>query len=206
MAGYILAVTGASGSIYPWRLLNVLLSKANPIHLVVTEPAQLVAQQELGSSWNQLLAFKYAKEIKENKLQVWDIHDFSAPIASGSFLTKGMLIIPTSMSTLAGIAHGLSANLVQRAADVMIKEKRPLILFPRETPLSPIHLKNMLDLSGLGIHIVPPIPGFYCQPQSLEDVVDFALGKVLDILGIAHNLYQPWTGQARAKKGGIMDV
>lgn len=208
MFNYILAVTGASGSLYPFRLLNFLLKKNLIVHLVISEPAQLVAQQELGHDWDKLLAFKYTKEIRENKLKVWDINDFSSPIASGSFVSQGMMIVPTSMSTLAAIAHGLSSNLIQRAADVMIKEKRPLVLVPRETPLSTIHLKNMLDLCQVGVHIVPPVPAFYCRPKSLEDIVDFALGRILDVLGIEHELYQRWTGQVGTSisKGGMMDA
>lgn len=208
MDGYVVAVTGASGSIYALSLLDFLLGKNIFTHLVVSEPAQVVAKQELGCTWEVLLENNYSGAIRRGLLRVWGINDFSAPVASGSFKSQGMIIIPTSMSTLAGIAQGISGNLIQRAADVMLKEKRPLILVPRETPLSPIHLKNMLALCEIGAYLVPPIPAFYHNPQTVQDIINFGVGRILDILGIEHELYRPWGSEPEklVSLGGIINV
>lgn len=206
MSTYILAVTGASGTPYALRLLDFLLEKQMTVHLVISQGAQLVAEQETGFSWTEIMDRKHYLPMNRDKLMVWNDEDFTAPIASGSFLNDGMMIVPTSMSTLAAIACGLSANLIQRAADVAIKEKRPLVLLPRETPLSSIHLKNMLELSLLGVHIVPPIPAFYTQPKTVEDIVDFSVGRVLDTMKIQHNLYPGWKGKKNISKEREMYV
>jgi len=208
MANYILAVTGASGTVYARRLLDYFLEQRIVTHLVISKAAQLVAGQELGRSWVEILADNYSHQLRKGKIRFWDIDDFSAPIASGSYPSKGMVVIPTSMATLAGIAQGLSANLLQRAADIMLKEKKPLVLVPRETPLSSIHLKNMLALCQAGVHIVPPVPAFYNHPQNLQDIINFAVGRVLDVLGMEHRLYPKW-GEDPASlfiKGGMSGV
>lgn len=145
--------------------------------------------------------FQQLKEVESRiaeftaHLHYLPVDDIGASIASGSFLTEGMAVVPCSMSTLAGIAEGRSMNLLERAADVMLKEGRPLLLSPREMPLSAIHLENMLKLSRLGVYIVPPMPGFYHHPENLDDLINFVVGKILDRLRISHNLYQRWTGR-----------
>lgn len=208
MANYILAITGASGSIYALRLLEAFLEKRITTHLVISKPAQVVAQQELGRSWTEILENDYHSSGKSELLKFWHVDDFSAPIASGSFPSQGMVVVPTSMSTLAGIAQGFSTNLIQRGADIMLKEKKPLVLVPRETPLSTIHLKNMLTLCQAGAHIVPPIPAFYNHPRTIDEMIDFIVGRILDVLRIENQLYQRWgeeSGQL-IRIGGMLSV
>ncbi|MEW6189834.1 MAG: flavin prenyltransferase UbiX [Actinomycetota bacterium] len=201
MSSYILAVTGASGTIYGKRLVEVLLSKDHRVKLLISKPGEEVLAHELD------FQLEGDEKEKERRLKEWlglkyndpsleyiDYLNFSAPICSGSCKTDGMIIIPCSMSTVAGVAQGISSNLIQRAADVMLKERRPLILVPRETPLNEIHLRNMLILVQAGAFIVPAMPGFYHRPQNIDDLVDFIVGRVLDILGIEHDLYPPWGG------------
>jgi len=208
MRNYILAVTGASGTIYSLRLLECLLQQEAVIHLVISKPAQIVARQEIGSSWAEILETSYSSQLGKGLIRIWDNEDFTASIASGSFPSQGMIIAPTSMSTLAAVTHGLSSNLIQRAADIMLKEKKPLVLVPRETPLSVIHLRNMLKLCQAGAQIVPPIPAFYNHPQTIKDIVDFGVGRVLDVLGLEHQLYQRWGDNTNklVSRGGIVSV
>lgn len=181
----IVAITGASGAVYGKRLLEVLREKKVETHLVVSEAAESVIKHELEMT---------KRELEKLASHVYDVNDLTAPLVSGSFKTNGMIVIPCSMKTLAGIAHGYSGNLVLRAADVMLKEKRKLILVPRETPLSAVHLRNMLDLAGQGVFILPAMPGYYHKPEKIEDLVDFIVGKVLDLLGIEHELFKRWSG------------
>ena len=182
----IVALTGASGIIYGKRLLEVLKEKKIETHLIITDAAEKVAKHELSMA---------RKDLEKFADHVYSVDDLLAPIVSGSFKTDGMVIIPCSMKTLAGIAHGYAGNIVLRAADVMLKEKRKLILVPRETPLGVIHLRNMLELAKYGASIVPAMPAYYHNPKSIEDLVDFVVGKVLDSLGIEHKLFKPWPGQ-----------
>ncbi len=188
MKPYIVAITGASGAIYGVRLLEVLAEQKIPVELVISDTAKIVIKEELGTTGDSHLK-------GDSHLHVHDFHDFTAPIASGSYPTEGMVIIPCSMGTLGAIASGLSQNLIHRAADCTIKEGRKLVLVPRETPLSAIHLENMLKLARLGVKIVPPVPAFYGARQKVEDLVDFVVGKVLDQLGIQHALYPRWVGK-----------
>jgi 4-hydroxy-3-polyprenylbenzoate decarboxylase len=179
----IVAITGASGVIYGKRLLEVLREKNVETHLVISKAAERVIEHEL----------EMTKENMEKLANyAHDVDDWSAPIVSGSFKTNGMVIIPCSMKTLAGIAHGYSDNLVLRAADVTLKEKRRLILVPRETPLNVVHLRNMLALAEQGVVIVPAMPAYYHKPKDINDLVDFVIGKVLDLLGMEHKLYKRW--------------
>lgn len=194
---YILGITGASGVIYGVRLAEELLARECEVHLVVSNPGRVVLADELGWDFKQGVATACRQGIRfgfDGRLFVYDNQEIWAPPASGSFRVRGMVVAPCSMSTLAGIANGLSANLIQRAADVMLKERRPLILVPRETPLSAIHLKNMLELARLGVSIVPAMPGFYHKPQKIEDLVDFVVGKVLDLLEVDHGLFRRYEG------------
>jgi len=184
---YIVAMTGASGAIYGVRLLEVLAEQKIPVELVISDTAKIVMKEEMGSE----AKFPEASGL----LCIHDFHDFTASIASGSYPTEGMVVIPCSMGTLGAIASGLSQNLIHRAADCTIKEGRKLILVPREMPLSAIHLENMLKLSRLGVRIVPPMPAFYAGQKSIQDLVDFVVGKILDQMGIPHMLYPRWVGK-----------
>jgi len=190
MKPYIVAMTGASGIIYGVRLVQVLSEAGVPVELMISDTAKIVMREELGSE----AKFPEASRL----LRVHDFHDFTAPIASGSYPVEGMVIIPCSMGTLGAIASGLSQNLIHRAADCAIKEGRKLILVPRETPLSAIHLENMLKLSRLGVRIVPAMPAFYSGQQSVQELIDFMVGKTLDQMGIPHALYPRWVGSNQA--------
>jgi 4-hydroxy-3-polyprenylbenzoate decarboxylase len=190
MKPYIVAITGASGAIYGVRLLEVLAEQKIPVELVISDTAKIVIWEEMGAE----AKFPEASSL----LHIHDFHDFTAPIASGSYPVKGMVIVPCSMGTLGAIASGLSQNLIHRAADCTIKEGRKLILVPRETPLSAIHLENMLKLSRLGVKIVPPMPAFYSGQQKISDLVDFVVGKILDQMEVQHMLYPRWVGSRPA--------
>ena len=179
----IIAITGASGVIYGKRLLEVLRNKNVDIHLVISQAAERIIAHELGTT---------KKNLEKLANHVYEVDDWSSPIVSGSFKTDGMVIVPCSMKTLAGIANGFAENVILRAADVMLKEKRRLIIVPRETPLNIIHLRNMLNLAKQGVHIVPAMPAYYHKPKTIEEIIDFVVGRVLDVLGIEHNLYRSW--------------
>jgi 4-hydroxy-3-polyprenylbenzoate decarboxylase len=178
----IVGISGASGVIYGVRFLEALNRENIETHLVLTPLAEKVLEQETNFNKQKLIGLATYH---------YQISDLTAPISSGSFLTQGMIIIPCSMKTLAGIACGYSDNLLLRAADVTLKEKRTLIIVPRETPLRKVHLENMLRLANEGATILPAMPGFYHNPK-LDDVVNHIVGKVLDILGIDHKLYHRW--------------
>lgn len=179
----IVAITGASGVVYGKRLLKVLREKNVETHLIISKAAEKVIEYELGMA---------KEDLEKLADHAYDVDDWSSPIVSGSFKTDGMIIIPCSMKTLAGIAHGYSDNLVLRAADVTLKEKRRLILVPRETPLNVVHLRNMLELAKQGVVIVPAMPAYYHKPKDIDDQVDFVVGKVLDLLEMKHTLYKRW--------------
>jgi 4-hydroxy-3-polyprenylbenzoate decarboxylase len=192
-----LAITGASGLPYAMRLLECLLQSGQRVNLVYSQAAQIVAKQELDFTLpnrpqdaEKILTEHIGKFSGE--LHVYGRDDWYAPMASGSNPGDAMVICPCTMSTLGKIACGISDDLIARAADVMLKEKRPLILVPRETPFSAIHLENMLRLSHAGAVILPPNPGFYHHPQSVQDIVDFVVARILDHLGVAQTLMQPW--------------
>lgn len=190
---FTVGITGASGAQYGVRLVQELLTQSYKVHLVLTEAAWQVFKEEL-----QLDTRDRDKVLTElftpntGELHIHSLHDYAAPIASGSYLTNGMIIIPCSMGTLSGIAQGASGSLLERAADVMLKEQRKLVLVPRETPLNQIHLENMLKLSKVGATIVPAMPGFYHLPKTLDDIIDFLVGKVLDSAGVEHKLFTRW--------------
>lgn len=198
---YTIGITGASGAIYAKQLLEFLIRNDNRIDLVISETAKGIIEIELGVHLGadkdkvveRLGGLLDMEEIGDS-LRYYDARDIDAPIASGSNRSNGMIIIPCSMGTLARIALGASTNLIERGADVTLKEKRPLILVPRETPLNAIHLKNMLSLVRMGVHIVPAMPAFYYNPRSIDDLVNFMIGRVLDLLKVEHNLYRRWKG------------
>jgi 4-hydroxy-3-polyprenylbenzoate decarboxylase len=197
-----IAVTGASGALYATRTLAALLDRGMHIELVVSDYGRRLLRDELGeqASLERLLPFladKYGKTVQAGSLTVHSNRDLGASIASGSHGCVGMAIVPCSMKTLAGVAHGLSRNLIERAADVMLKERRPLVIVPRETPMSLPQLKNMVLCAEAGAQILPAMPAFYQLPKTLDDLSDFMAGKILAALGFEHELYPAWTGQVR---------
>lgn len=192
-----LAFTGASGMPYGLRLLECLLGAGRRVYLLYSPAAQVVAKQECDLALpvqpreaTRALAQRFGA--RDGQLTVFGREDWRAPIASGSGATEAMAICPCTMGTLGAIAGGLADNLIERAADVMLKERRPLVLVPRETPLSAIHLENMLKLARAGAAIVPPSPGFYAAPRTLADLVDFVVARVLDQLAVPHSLGPRW--------------
>lgn len=200
MKGLIIAVTGASGSIYAKRLMQYLGSRGIPMYLTITEAGKRVMEQELGwtipdsPSTAETRIKSYLGLDNSSPLRYFDVRDIGAPIASGTFRLDGMVVLPCSMATVSGIATGASSDLVERAADVTLKEGRTLVVVPRETPLSAIHLRNLLTLAEVGVRVLPAMPAFYTQPQKIEDLVDFLIGKILDVLSIDHDLFRRWDG------------
>ncbi|MBA0921874.1 MAG: UbiX family flavin prenyltransferase [Nitrosospira sp.] len=192
-----LALTGASGMPYGIRLLEMLLTTGNQVYLLYSQAAQIVAQQEM-----ELTLSSRTKETEEffsrrfnaatGQLHVFGREEWFAPVASGSNPTNSMVVCPCTMGTLAAISMGLDQKLIERAAGVMLKENRQLILVPREMPLSTIHLENMLKLARSGAVILPANPGFYHHPKNVQDMVDFVVARILDHLGIEHSLMQRW--------------
>ncbi len=181
----IVAISGASGVIYGKRLLEVLQNKKIETHLVISKAAEKVIEHELEIP---------KRDLEKLATQAYKVDDLSAPIVSGSFKTNAMVVIPCSMKTLAGILHGYSDNLILRVADVTLKEKRKLVLVPRETPLNVVHLRNMLELAKQGVVVLPAMPAYYHKPESVDSLVDYVVGKVLDILEIKHALFRRWQG------------
>ena len=193
-------MTGASGACYGVRLVKALTGLGRRVALILSEPARLVIREELGIALKSFTSIEDLAEVFGPGITGWvdaySPRDFSAAVASGSYPTEGMVIMPCSMGTLGAIAAGISQNLIHRAADCTLKEGRKLILVPRETPLHALHLENMLKLARVGVRIVPAMPAFYSGAQTLDEMIDFMVGKVLDQLGIAHALYPRWTGIA----------
>lgn len=192
-----LAFTGASGAPYGLRLLDCLIQAGETVYVLLSGPAQVVIATEtelkLGGTPRDIASTLSARyQAAEGQLQVFGKEQWFAPVASGSNAPRAMVVCPCSTGSLAAIAHGSSDNLIERAADVMIKERRQLILVPRETPYSAIHLENMLTLARLGVTILPACPGFYHRPQRVEDLVDFIVARILDHLHIEHQLTARW--------------
>lgn len=181
----IVAVTGASGVIYSLKLLESLAESGKETGLVITDPAKLILEYELGMTED---------DYKKLATNYFEASDLTASINSGSCLFEGMVIVPCTMKTLSAIAHGYANNAVTRAADVVLKERRKLVIVPRETPLRSVHLENMLKISKEGGIILPAMPGFYHQPQNIDDVANFIAGKILDVMEIKHNLFKRWHG------------
>ncbi len=197
---YVIAITGASGVLYGIRLVKILVEKKIPHYLTISDSGLVVLKEEMSFDFGkdrrdwQAGLLRYLVPSKGGLVRYLDCLDLSAPISSGSHKTRAMVIIPCSMATLSGIACGSSSNLIERAADVSLKEGRKLILVPRETPLSAIHLENMLKLARLGVHILPAAPAFYHRPKRVEEMVDFVVGRVLDLMGVEHGLFKRWRG------------
>jgi 4-hydroxy-3-polyprenylbenzoate decarboxylase len=192
-----LALTGASGMPYGIRLLESLLAAGCHVQLLYSQVAQIVARQEMGlelpgRAADAQIFFRERYAALPGSLNVYGREEWFAPVASGSNPPDAMVVCPCTMGTLASIAQGLASNLIERAADVALKEGRKLVLVPRETPFSAIHLENMLRLSRAGVVILPPNPGFYHHPQSVSDLVDFVVARILDQLAVPHDLMQRW--------------
>jgi flavin prenyltransferase len=213
MSPFVLAITGASGAAYAVRLLHVLVASGREIHLLVSPSGKAVVKQELGIELNlerfdvrALVEYQFpaswiagskqgvvsAKSMEAAGIHYYHHADFMAPVASGSFLTGGMVICPCSGTTLSGVASGTSSNLIQRAADVHLKEGRKLILVPRETPLSLIQIDNMRRAAEAGAVVLPAMPGWYHGVTCLMDQIDFVVARVLDQLGVEHELMKRW--------------
>ena len=194
---YAVALTGASGLAYGLRLIDCLVDAGKNVTVLVSQTAHLVAKQELGLTLppraGELEKFFHARyPASAGRLRVFGREDWLAPLASGSNPPAGMAICPCSMGSLAAIAQGLAGNLIERAADVCLKEGRKLVLVPRETPFSALHLENMLRLARIGAVILPANPGFYHQPASVADLVDFIVARILDQFGVPHRLTARW--------------
>ena len=196
-----IAVTGASGAVYATRTLAALLERGVHVELIVSDYGRRLLRDELGeqASIDRLVPFlidKYGSGVAAGTVTLHSNRDLGATIASGSHGCSGMAIVPCSMKTLAAVAHGLSRNLIERAADVMLKERRRLVIVPRETPMSLPQLRNMVLCAEAGAMILPAMPAFYQQPKTLDDLADFLAGKILSALGFEHTLFPAWTGQA----------
>src|SRR5687767_15115681 len=188
----VLAITGASGAPYAVRLLEQLLAADRPVWLIVTSHGLRLLHTELGIDSVDSLRKQVGADAWRRLVTVYDDADRGAAPASGSARNAGMVICPCSMGTLSAVSIGASRSLVERAADVMLKERRTLVLVPRETPLSAIHLQNMLRLARAGAVIMPASPGFYHRPERIDDLVDFIVARVLDHLGVEHSLARRW--------------
>ena len=193
----VLAVTGASGALYAVRTLAALLQAGQHVDVVASEYGRRLLVDELGPDaridrLQSLMDAKYGDSVRRGE---WTLHsnkDLGARIASGSRGADAMVVVPCSMKTMAAIAHGLSRSLVERAADVMLKERRPLIIVPRETPMSLPQLRNMVLCAEAGAIMLPAMPGFYQHPQTIDDLADFMAGRILSLLHIPHSLYPVW--------------
>ncbi len=191
------AISGASGAAYGLRLVEVLLTAGVRVYLLISDAARVVCREELSlelpntaEAVTRFLNERFGAD--PDLLSVYAQDDWLSPVASGSNAAQAMVVCPCSGGTLAAIAHGLSENLIERAADVMLKEGLKLILVPRESPVSTIHLENMLKLAQMGVRILPASPGFYHHPQKIEDLVDFIVARILDQLGLPNRIVQRW--------------
>ena len=187
----LVGMSGGSGVVYGVRLLEVLKRSKVEAHLVVST----AAQETLAIETNYKMEY-----VESLASRVYRFNDIAAAPASGTFRTRGMVVIPCSMKTLAGIATGYSDNLLLRAAEVTLKERRPLVIVPRETPLTTIHIENMLRAAQAGAVVLPAMPGFYDRPRTIDDLIDHVVGKVLDVLNIEHDLYKQWSGPQKESR------
>ena len=197
MSIYTIAITGASGAPYGLRLLQELVKGGHTVSLCMSREGISILHDETGlmlkgSETDIQNILERTLRAEKGQFRYFEEENLYAPIASGSSKVDAMIVIPCSMKTLASIAHGFASNLIERAADVMLKEKRKLIIVPRETPLSAVHLRNMLALAELGGHIIPAMPAFYHHPKNIQDMVDFIVGRVMDSLGLENDLSPRW--------------
>jgi len=179
---FVVAVTGASGSVYARRLLEELKRGGHDTLLLISDEAKNVMKDENED----------VQRFIQLASRTFSEHDLDTPASSGSVKTAGMIVVPCSMKTISSIAHGLASNAITRAADVTLKERRPLILVPRETPLSIIHLRNLLRVTEAGAIVLPAMPAFYTKPRSIDDMVNFIVGRILDLLNVPHSLFRRW--------------
>ena len=184
----MIGITGASGSIYGIRLIQELCLRKNAVDVVITSAGKMVMKEELGVTGFDIKKLRLSK----SQIRIWENDDFEAPFLSGSNPPEAMVLIPCSMGKLAAVANGISGNVLERTADVVLKEKRQLILVVRETPLNLIHLENMVKAAKAGAQIVPAMPAFYHHPKTIDDMVNFIVGKVLNLLRIEHTLFKGW--------------
>jgi flavin prenyltransferase len=191
----VVGVTGASGAPYAVRLLQQLAAAHRPISLIVSKFGMRLLETEVGIGSMDALRTAVGKDAWDSCIETYSNDDRGAPPASGSALTSGMIVCPCSMGTLSAISVGASRSLIERAADVTLKERRKLVLVPRETPLSAIHLGNMLRLTRAGAVIMPAAPGFYHRPKQVSDLVDFVVARMLDQLGVEQKLVKRWEGE-----------
>jgi 4-hydroxy-3-polyprenylbenzoate decarboxylase len=202
---WVVGVTGASGTAYAAAVLRGLLAAGQPVDLVLSRAARLTLVDEQGIGWRDA---HWRADLGswldgvDGDVQHWSPGDLAAGPSSGSYPTRGMVVVPASTAAVAGIALGLSKDLVQRAADVTLKERRPLVLVPRETPLTAATLRHLLALAETGAVVLPASPAFYPAPSSVGDLVDFVAGKVLDTIGVPHQLFRRWTGELGAARSG----
>jgi flavin prenyltransferase len=198
----LIAITGASGSIYAQRMTEFLLTTdVGRIYLIASDAGKQVVDFELKKS-NDPGSLKRILngellDSEKDKIRIFKSNDLFAPVASGSSVPDTMVILPCSMGTVSRVAAGMSSNLLERSADVILKQKKHLVICPRETPLSQIHLRNMLTLSELGVDIVPPMPAFYQKPKTIDDMVDFVVGRVCEMINLSHEFYEPWNKRMR---------
>ncbi len=185
----VVGVTGASGVVYAQRLVQVLLDEGQDVFLVASSAARRVIREELAGGADTEHIFRFEGTARP---LVFSERDFGAPFCSGSFRFRGMAIVPASMGTIGAIASGVSHHSIHRGADVALKERRPLVVVPRETPFSTIHLENLLTLARAGAVVLPPSPGFYHRPESIGDQVDFIVSRILDLLGVENALIRRW--------------
>lgn len=195
-----IGVTGASGAIYAARTLAALLERSCHVDLIVSEYGRRLLSEELGADaridrLHEFLVERYGEGVRAGRLSLHANRDLGSALASGSHRCEAMVIVPCSMKTMAGVAHGLSQNLIERAADVMLKEQRRLIIVPRETPMSLPDLRNMVSCAEAGVMVLPAMPAFYQQPRTIEDLAAFLAGKILGALGFEHDLFPAWKGE-----------
>ena len=195
----IVGVTGASGALYAGRLLRALLVLGHTVHLVLSRYGRFLLHEELEfrpdqESVLQFLVRLYGREVQQGELREYGFNDLACTLASGSVPVDGMAVVPCSAKTLSGIARGAAGNLIERAADVTLKERRPLVLVPRETPLNLIQLRNLATVAEAGGIIVPAMPAFYQKPRTFDDLGDFIAGRVCNLLRIEHDLFPSWPG------------
>ena len=198
-SSFVVGVTGASGALYGARTLRALLASGHHVHLVISRYGRYVMHEELG--WEpdrepvlDFLARTAGEEVREGTLEEHSVNDLTRTISSGSAPTDGMVVAPCSAKTLSAIARGASSNLIERSADVSLKERRPLVLVVRETPLNLIQLRNLVTVAEAGAAVVPAMPAFYQKPRTFEDLGDFIAGRVLSLLGLDHDLFSRWEG------------
>ena len=202
----LVGVTGASGALYALRTIGALLEIGCRLEIVFSEYGRRLLIDELGANAKvnrllELLVDKYGDGVRRGTFELHSNRDMGASLASGSHRCQAMVVVPCSMKTLAGVAHGLSRNLIERAADVMLKERRRLVLVPRETPMSLPELRNMVACAEAGAMILPAMPAFYQKPKTIDDLASFIAGKILNALGFDQQLFPPWKGEGPSRSG-----